>query len=157
MKRLAAAVFALVLFTPALAEGPFTHASDIDRFGYYFLETAPMTGVYQLDYVHVGFDFDAWEKGERLDTYAPVMVEFSDTTSEKGQNELGQEYYQTTIRVLPTSYNASNDAVTFEGEDPLIGKVTLKATFNGPGEMVGDISYGDQVLTGQAFTYFAGD
>lgn len=148
------------LALPALAEGPFTHEEGVDHFGYYFLpEDAPMVGPWAFDVLHIGFEFDEWEKGERTDTYAPVMVSFNDTSSPQLTNEMGGTYYENSIRVLPTSYAVTADSVSFAGESDEVGEVRIEAKFL-PGDeivLVGDVTYGGQTLKDVTFSYFGGD
>ncbi|MDP3384987.1 MAG: hypothetical protein Q8S47_16900, partial [Phenylobacterium sp.] len=68
----------------------FTHAAGEDLFGYYLPTQPAQIGDWRLDHIHIGgaMEFAAWERGERTETYAPVMLEFSDVTSPISTNEL---------------------------------------------------------------------
>lgn len=111
---------------PNKIEG-FTHAPGEDLFGYYFPTRPVQVGNYRLDNIHIGgaMDFAAWERGERTATYAPVMLEFSDVTSPIATNELGQEFHQRIIRVLPSAYRLGEGDFRFVGSHPDIGDVWI--------------------------------
>lgn len=111
--------------TPALAV--FSHAKGEDLFGYYSPDKDVKIGVMQLDQIHIGSEeeFDKWERGERIATYAPVMLEFSDLSSAKSQDENGVTVYAHTIRVLPTAYKVGGGHLSFTGADPVLGAVQL--------------------------------
>ncbi|MBU2135249.1 MAG: hypothetical protein KKA45_03520 [Alphaproteobacteria bacterium] len=112
--------------SPADLEG-FTHAAGEDLFGYYFPTQPVQIGDWRLDHIHMGgaMEFAAWEGGERTETYAPVMLEFSDVTSPISTNELGQEFHERSIRVLPTAYRVGEGDFRFVGRHPQIGDVRI--------------------------------
>lgn len=112
--------------TPVALEG-FTHAAGEDLFGYYFPTQPVQIGDYRLDHIHIGgaMEFAAWEGGERTETYAPVMLEFSDVTSPISTNELGQEFHERSLRVLPTAYRLGEGDFRFVGRHPDIGDVRI--------------------------------
>lgn len=105
----------------------FEHKAGEDLFGYYMPTQAVQVGDYRLDHIHIGdaAAFSAWEAGDRTETYAPVMLEFSDVTSPKMTNELGQEYHANTIRLLPTAYKLGEGDFRFVGSHPDIGLVVI--------------------------------
>ncbi|MDZ4318672.1 MAG: hypothetical protein U1A07_07490 [Phenylobacterium sp.] len=112
--------------SPADLQG-FTHAAGEDLFGYYFPTQSVQIGDWRLDHIHIGgaMEFAAWERGERTETYAPVMLEFSDVTSPISTNELGQEYHERSLRVLPTAYRLGEGDFRFVGRHPDIGDVRI--------------------------------
>lgn len=112
--------------TPQGLEG-FTHAEGEDLFGYYMPTQPVQIGDYRLDHIHIGgaTEFAAWERGERTETYAPVMLEFSDVTSPVSTNELGQEFHQRSLRVLPSAYRLGGGDFRFVGRHPAIGEVQI--------------------------------
>jgi hypothetical protein len=112
--------------SPADLEG-FTHAAGEDLFGYYVPTQPVQIGDHRLDHIHIGgaMEFAAWERGERTETYAPVMLEFSDVTSPVSTNELGQEFHERSFRVLPTAYRVGEGDFRFVGRHPLIGHVRI--------------------------------
>jgi len=159
---------------PAEPDG-FVREGVGDVYGFYLPTTEVRAGNFVLDHIHMGIpsDFEALESGRMMHpSYAPFLMEFHDTTSPQGTNELGQTYYESTRRVLTTGYLISKDAVRFVGEDSVLGHVTfagkldtaaLQAIVNsGAGSsddavMRGDIMIGDRAAENVAFTWFAGD
>ena len=129
-------------------------------------------GGYRLTNISVGppFEFDKWDKGERIATYAPVMIEFEDVTSPTKTNELGQDYHTTQARVLPTAYSVEAGRLRFVGQDPKLGPVTFdgavdpaalaSARNHDSAETVvirGALTVGAKRYDGLAFTFFLGD
>lgn len=116
---------------PAALEG-FTHVAGEDLFGYYLPTQPVQIGDYRLDTIHIGgeMEFAAWERGERTETYAPVMLEFSDVTSPLMRNELGQDYHAKTFRVLPSAYRLGEGDFRFLGRHPEIGDVQIDGTLD---------------------------
>lgn len=99
-----------------------------DVSGYYMPVADYRVGNWVLRSIFIGqvADFADWEAGRRSATFAPVMLEFEDVTSpvmtsESGEGHAGQ------IRVLPSRYMISEDAVIFEGQDQVLGRITLAA------------------------------
>lgn len=115
----------------ATAENPnrltgFTYTGDVDHFGYYMPSREVRVGDYRLDHIHMASpsEFAAWERGERSQTYAPVMLHFDDVTSPMVQTELG-EAHSRSVRVLPTAYEVGEGNFRFVGSAPEIGEVIL--------------------------------
>ena len=101
---------------PAASELPgFAHAAGEDLFGYYIPTQEVRIGTLKLDHLHIGgeTEFQAWARGERSETYAPVT------------NELGQVVHTRTIRVLPSAYRRGEGDFRFVGRHPEIGEVRL--------------------------------
>ena len=112
---------------PALAG--FFHQPGHDVFGYYLPQTALTIGKYRLRELHLGGadEFESYEKGQRISpNYAPIMLEFDDTTSPQHENELGQPYHEVSGRVLPSAYRVTAQSVQFAGHDDQLGDVTYE-------------------------------
>ncbi len=105
----------------------FTHVQDENLFGYYMPTQEVVIGDLRLDHIHIGgeMEFVAWEQGERMETYAPVMLQFSDVSSPLVTNELGQETHARQVRVLPSAYKLGAGELRFVGSAPDIGVVQL--------------------------------
>lgn len=112
--------------SPAELTG-FTHVQDENLFGYYMPTQEVRIGDLRLDHLHIGteMEFAAWEQGERLETYAPIMLQFSDVSSPLVTNELGQETHTRQVRVLPSAYRVGEGDLRFVGSAPDIGEVRL--------------------------------
>lgn len=110
----------------------FTHAAGEDLFGYYIPTQEVRIGDLKLDHLHIGgeTEFQAWARGERSETYAPVMLEFSDLSSPKVTNELGQVVHTKTVRVLPSAYKLGQGDFRFVGSHPEIGDVRIEGTID---------------------------
>jgi len=104
----------------------FVHTVESDVSGYYLPVTEITVGPYRLDHIFLGqgAEFEAWEGGDRSETFAPVMLSFDDTSSSMVQTELG-EVRSVTVRVLPTAYSVSDDTVRFSGTSEELGPVSL--------------------------------
>lgn len=112
--------------SPAELTG-FTHVQDENLFGYYMPIQEVQIGDLRLDHIHIGseMEFAAWEQGERMETYAPIMLQFSDVSSPLVTNELGQETHTRQVRVLPSAYRVGAGELQFVGSGPDIGSVQL--------------------------------
>ena len=110
----------------------FTHAAGEDLFGYYIPTQEVRIGDLKLDHLHIGgeTEFQAWARGERSETYAPVMLEFSDLSSPTVTNELGQVAHTKTVRVLPSAYKLGQGDFRFVGSHPEIGDVRIDGTID---------------------------
>ncbi|MDP3489269.1 MAG: hypothetical protein Q8R71_03960 [Phenylobacterium sp.] len=152
----------------------FSHVAGEDLFGYYIPSQEVRIGELRLDHLHIGgaAEFAAWEGGDRMATYAPVMLEFSDLSSPVETNELGGEAHSVRIRVLPTSYKLGNGEFRFAGEAPGVGQVRLdgqldlEALRSAQGSAVGGEppvilrtagQIGPERLRTLSFTWFGGD
>ncbi|HYC67765.1 hypothetical protein [Brevundimonas sp.] len=149
----------------------FAHAMTSDLSGYYLPVGEAAAGKWRLHHLFVGqtADFQDWEGGTRSATFAPLMLEFEDTTSAMVQTELG-EARSVTARVLPTSYAVSDTAVSFSGQSPELGRVsfegrldpgalaTARRNLGGDGVvMTGRLRAGGQTLDGVRMTWWMGD
>lgn len=155
----------------APAAASFVYQSKTDLFGYYIPATDVRVGKFKLNNVAIAGadDFKTFFGGQRLDTFAPVMVCFDDTSSKQLTGELGP-YYQNAPRVLPSAFTVSGDVVTFAGNDKQVGPVTFKGKLNlkavagakGSGDanaivMTGDLTVGAKTFKNVQFRWFGGD
>ncbi len=181
-KRSALAVFAALSFlalTPALPAptAPLKgYVSDkkTDYFGYYLPVTPLRIGKWSLR--NISFDtldgFKTYETGKDPKEFAAVLLEFEDVTSPKKTNEMGEEYYTRSIRVLPTAYRVIGAQVSFLGNDKTLGAVSFEGTFDakflkrasndvGPDDGDMPVLRGTVTVGGKtypcAFTWFGGD
>ena len=180
-----ALTLALLSFAPAQAAQPFTHDKKADLQGYYVPDWNVQTGVttsyraghFVLAHIAIGSpaELKKYEtSGPDADTpnYAPFMLQFDDTSSKKGENELGQTYYEITERVLPDAYTISAKSVTFEGTSAKLGPVTFTAKpdlkkikaarasiahiSDGPA-LVGTLTIGDTVIEDVKLMWYGGE
>lgn len=144
----------------ASSSGAFTYSASEDISGYY--RPSGMSGAddFELTQVFVGQarDFQAWNRGERSATFAPVMLEFA---------VLGGQ----TLRILPERYSVGDDRVSMQGTAPGVGKVSFDARLDkgalatarrnlGGSEdaaMIGTVRVGGQSFTGVKFSWYGGD
>jgi hypothetical protein len=150
----------------------FHHEFSADIFGYYMPDKDYRAGKFIFRNISIGGleDFETFEAGKETEkTFAPVMLEFDDTTSETGTNELGTSYYNNAPRVLPKAYRVTKTTLAFVGSDRQLGRVTftgridlsaLNAAQNGNNKAVvatGDLSFAGQTFKNVKFTWFGGD
>ena len=151
----------------------FSHEITQDVSGYYMPATPVQVGTWRLRNISIlpESDMASWEGGERSEVYGPVMIEFDDSASPTGVNELGQEYYSETARVLPEAYEITDTRVRFRGRSPEVGIVTLEAELDGDAlglarrnlgssegpVLTGTLTVGDQTFEGQSFSWWMGD
>jgi hypothetical protein len=182
---MAAALVALSPGGPALAGSkPFSHDKAADLQGYYVPAADPQSGAiteirvgnFVLNALSIGDhnELKAFEKTGRSDipTYAPVMLGFDDTTSPKGENELGQTYYERGERVLPTGYELTATSVSFHGVGQTLGPVTfegapdlarIRAARKSPSHLsdgpalVGTLTVGDTVIRDVKLMWYGGE
>ena len=143
---------------PPPLEG-FAHAPDRDFFGYYFAEPPVRIGDLHLHHLHIGSprEFGLFEGGgERLATYAPLMLQFDDETTARGVNELGQTWYEVSHRVLPSAYRVFPDDVRFAGTHDALGPVGFTGRFE-QGSLAGTLTVGGETFAGLTFRHHAGD
>ncbi|MFN3559221.1 MAG: hypothetical protein ACK4UQ_08020 [Brevundimonas sp.] len=110
---------------PAAPTGPaFVSTASGDLSGYYMPVDEAKVGKWSFDHVFVGqaAEFASWQAGQRDEAFAPVMLQFDDTTSPMVQTEIG-EARSVTARVLPTRYSVNDAEITFEGRSPELGVV----------------------------------
>ncbi len=174
MKTIFAAL-AVVLGVSAVlaADAPlkgFSRDGNDDLFGYYMASTPVKVGKMELDHLHIGMkeDLVKWEKGtERLATYAPIMFQFTDTSSKMVKNEEnGQMYHANLPRVLPTAYRIAGNSIAWTGTSKEVGAVSFTGTidrkkiakFNagagseaGPGDTSVPVIKGDLTIAGKVF------
>lgn len=140
----------------APAAGPpattaFSFASTGDLSGYYMPASEVRIGKWSLDHVFVGqaAEFRSWTGGDRNATFAPVMLQFDDTTSPMVETELG-EARSVTARVLPTRYAVSDDRIAFEGTSAELGRVRFEGRLDQGALATARRNLGDEgvVLTG---------
>lgn len=151
----------------------FSHEISQDVSGYYMPATPVEIGTWRLTNISIlpQSDMEAWEGGEQGDVYGPIMIEFDDTASPTGMNELGQEYHTVTARVLPEAYQITDTRVRFRGRSPDVGIVTLDAELDGDAlglarrnlgssegpVLTGTMTVGDRTFEGQSFRWWMGD
>jgi hypothetical protein len=186
MKRFATGLAAAVVVAgmALAADAPlkgFSRDGNDDLFGYYMTSTPVKVGKMELDHLHIGMkeDLAKWEKGtERLDTYAPIMLQFTDTASKMVKNEEnGQMYHANLPRVLPTAYRIQGNTIAWMGTSKEVGAVSFTgtidrkkiATFNakagtevGAGDtsapvIKGDLTVAGKVFKNVAFSWSGGD
>lgn len=156
---------------PAATSTAFSHATTADISGYYMPAEPVRIGQWSLDHLFVGqaSEFETWEGGARDEPFAPVMLQFDDTTSPMVATELG-EAHSVTARVLPTRYEVTDTAVSFEGRSPELGKVsfdgrldpdalaTAKRNLGGDGVvMTGSLTAGGQTVRDVRLRWWMGD
>lgn len=156
----------------AAAAPGFSHDASLEVFGYYLPAQDVASGPYKLRNLSLGSeeDFRNWESNHRLSSYAPVMLEFDDTSSAKTTAETGAEGYAETIRVLPDRYAVNNNGVSFEGHDAKLGAVSFKGRFDAHGfaaarrgdapqavVLIGEVRAGGKAFPETRFTWFGGD
>lgn len=129
----------------------FTHTASGDLSGYYLPMDPARVGKWSFDHVFVGQapEFESWKAGQRTGTFAPVMLQFDDTSSPKVQTELG-EAHSVTVRVLPTSYSVNDAEIRFEGRSPELGVVMFSGRLDQGALATARRNLGDEgvVLTG---------
>ena len=128
---LSALALSLVAGTSPAGQGPpYAYDSKVDLFGYYMPTAEVKVGKFKLNNLAIGGndDFRKYLAGDRMATYAPVMIAFDDVTSKQRTNEMGQPYYENSPRILPTAFNISGASVTFAGHDKQVGDVAFNGT-----------------------------
>lgn len=146
--------------TAAQATSAFSHSQTQDLFGYYMPDGEVGADGFSLIHLHIAgaTEFQAWEAGERMSTYGPVMMEFL----------LPGEVSE---RVLPESYAVTDRTVRMSGTHPEYGRVTLDARFEGPAmtdarsnlgdsaapTLVGTVTIADRTYPNVRFLYSPGD
>ena len=129
----------------------FVHAVEADVSGYYLPVSELAVGSLRLDHIFLGqtFEFEAWEKGETSQTFAPVMLQFDDVSSPMVPTELG-EAHSVSVRVLPTTYSVTDGAIRFTGTSDELGAVSLDVQLDQEALATARRNLGDEgaVLTG---------
>lgn len=134
-----------------VAGNAFVHSARGDLSGYYLPVSDVAIGSLRLDHIFLGqaFEFEAWERGETSSTFAPVMLQFDDVSSPKVATELG-ESHSVSVRVLPTRYSVTEDAIRFAGRSDELGSVSFNARLDPEALATARRNLGDEgaVLTG---------
>lgn len=129
----------------------FVHSAQGDLSGYYLPVSDVAIGSLRLDHIFLGqaFEFEAWERGETSPTFAPVMLQFDDVSSPMVATELG-ETHSISVRVLPTRYSVTEDAIRFAGRSDELGSVSFNARIDQEALATARRNLGDEgaVLTG---------
>ncbi len=137
---------------PAAPAAPvFTNTASGDLSGFYMPMDEARVGKWSLDHVFVGqaAEFESWKAGQREGAFAPVMLQFDDTTSPIVATEIG-EARSVTARVLPTSYSVNDAEIRFEGRSPELGVVQFSGRLDQGALATARRNLGDEgaVLTG---------
>lgn len=134
-----------------VAGNAFVHSAQADLSGYYLPVSDVAIGSLRLDHIFLGqaFEFEAWESGETSLTFAPVMLQFDDVSSPMVATELG-EAHSVSVRVLPTRYSVTEDAIRFAGRSDELGSVSFNARLDQDALATARRNLGDEgaVLTG---------
>ena len=157
---------------PAVADTAAFKSSETDDVsGFYLPADEAAAGGYVLDHVFLGqpADFEAWEKGTRSATFAPVMLEFQ----KAGQAQpIGTgDGPGTGLRVLPSRYTFEDGRLHFEGRAAGIGPVvfdgrvdkdalaTAKRNLGGDEAAVvtGRLKVGGQTVQNVRLAWYGGD
>ncbi|MBA3048249.1 hypothetical protein [Brevundimonas sp.] len=120
---------------PAATAPAFSHEMSGDLSGYYMPASEVRIGKWSFDHIFVGqaHEFQAWEGGDRSETFGPVMLQFDDVTSPMVQTEIG-EARSVTARVLPTAYTVTDNRISFEGRSAELGAVRFEGALD-PGAL----------------------
>jgi len=162
------------------AAGAGTQSAEPTRFryellddvsGYYMPIAEYRAGDWVLRNIFMGqpTDFTSWGSGTRSVIFAPIMLEFEDVTSPMVATEIGETRERQT-RILPLRYAINAEAVTFEGQDPVLGRVTLSARLDQDAlatsrrnlgddgaVLVGRLRVGERNFESVGFRWWAGD
>jgi hypothetical protein len=134
---------------PAATASAYSASGDVS--GYYMPIDPVQAGKWRLDHVFLGqaTEFASWQGGQRSATFAPVMLQFEDTTSPMVQTEIG-EARSVTVRVLPTAYSVNDAQVRFEGRSPELGVILFDGRLDQGALSTARRNLGDEgaVLTG---------
>jgi hypothetical protein len=159
----------------AYSDAPFAYSVTGDPSGYYLPKGTVRTGKFSLRDIAIGGadDFRKYLAGQRMATYAPVMIEFDDVTSPQRTDETGAPYYANAPRVLPAAFRLEGTTLTFAGDDKQLGHVTFagklaaymlsakvspdeRAAMN-EAPLTGDLTVGKTTFRHVMFTWFGGD
>ncbi|HYE41796.1 MAG TPA: hypothetical protein VEA15_00250, partial [Caulobacteraceae bacterium] len=127
----------------------------------------------KLSHLHMGSEqeFAEWEGGQRIGTYAPVMLQFEDVTSPMVSNELGGESRSVTERALADAYSVTATDVAFTDNHPRLGRIAFSGKLDSaaltaakaetaatePVVLTGTLTIGSQAFPNVQFTWFGGD
>lgn len=156
---------------PAADATAFKYREPDDLSGFYLPADEAAAGGYVLDHVFLGqpADFEAWEKGARSTTFAPVMLEFQKVGQAR---PIGTgDGPGTGIRVLPSRYSIDAGRVHFEGRAAGIGPVVFDGRIDkdalatakrnlGGGEgavVTGRLKVGGQTVENVRLAWYGGD
>jgi hypothetical protein len=156
---------------PPAAGAAFTHVTTMDASGYFMPLSEVRIGDWELSHLFLGqeAEFDAWEAGQRSETFAPVMLQFDNLASPMVQTEIG-EARSVTSRALPSFYSVSDTRVQFEGRSPELGRIsfdgrmdpgalaTARRNLGDEGAVVtGDLIVGGRTVRGVRLRWWGGD
>lgn len=157
--------------SPPAAGKAFEHNVEGDVSGYYLPVSEVTVGPYRLDHIFLGqgFEFDAWEGGERNGTFAPIMLQFDDTSSPMVQTELG-EAHSVSVRVVPVAYAVTDETIRFAGTNEDLGAVSLVLRMDrealatarrnlgdDAAVLTGTLTVGDRTFGDARFRWYGGD
>jgi hypothetical protein len=182
--KLLSPALAIILLSGAALAGDaivgFSHDNTADLSGYYLPPRDTKVGHFVLHNIALGSadDLKKWEAGkDRMSTWAPVMLSFTDLTSKMVQNEESGEMEHADIRVLPTAYRINGRTVAFIGANKQLGTVVFTGTLDvkraaalnaniqseNPKQlpedhiMKGDLTVGGTSFKNVSFSWFSGD
>lgn len=141
----------------------FAANNKIDYAGYYIPAKEFYIGNFHLDYIAVAHAMDVLSyksctlrSKSSYPNYAPVIFEFSDVTSQKKVNTIGQYYYVNSPRVLPQTCQISGNKLSFLGKDKQIGKISFTGTLE-LHALKGDLMINGKTYKNIEFSWFGGD
>ena len=104
----------------------FSYAATSDLSGFYMPVSDVRIGKWSFGHVFIGqaADFQGFA-GVDEETFAPVMLQFTDETSPMVETEMG-ESRSIAPRVEPPRYAVSDDRIEFEGTSPELGAVRFE-------------------------------
>ena len=115
----------------------FATNNKINYGGYYIPTKEFRIGKFRLDDIAVAQAMDvlSYKSCKLLSksysaTYASMMFEFSDVTSQKKVNSIGQDYYVNSLRVLPQTCQIMRNKLLFVGTDKQLGKISFVGTLD---------------------------
>jgi pimeloyl-ACP methyl ester carboxylesterase len=152
---------------------PVVHTDGSARFGYYMPESEIRVGDFLLQNIFMddAVNVDSWRAAglENNGVFAPVMIEFVDTSSEWIEGEIGGGYAEG-ARALPQHVLVSHEWFEFDGEADGLGQVTFRGRYSpemidAAGDFLateeivleGRLTIGDQVWDEVRFSWFGGD
>ncbi|WP_172274786.1 hypothetical protein [Caulobacter sp. RHG1] len=115
---------------PAPAPAAFQHDPALELVGFYFVETQAQVARWRLMNLSVGqpADFAAWEAGKRDPKNPPITLIFANIDSPAKKDELEQTIHQTTLTLVPDSYQIDDQRVFLHANTQELGEVVLELT-----------------------------
>lgn len=156
---------------PPVPGKAFVYSAAGDVSGYYLPVSDVAVGPYRLDHIFLGqaFEFEAWERGEPDQTFAPLMLQFDDVSSPMVMTELGEQR-SLSVRVLPQAYAVTDDVIRFAGTSEELGAVSfalrldrgaLAVARRTPGDdtavLTGTLTAGGRTFGDVPFRWYGGD